>query len=321
VGLPSDQPPLLTFVTKSSTIDIAKAGISRQGVRMGEMDKAEFIKSAPMYYALAIAVAFMSVSNDGYLSEQSIKNEYSAEDGDGDHFNYLATDPLFIEGIAILAKSQIIEIVPDRFGPPLFKRDAAFDDNFIKLCQDTSSPFFKYSRLGRGGRLWLSGALLSVNHAYLSLGIKPGDFKDPLLQLEALFLDNLDETQEQIPLESSDQDWEPLPLDRTDEKLQAAIERLDETVEQLRSDNGYAATHPEEKSYVLDKLQAVTRRLKEDTQISVKYLKDYAFEPLGILIKSFGKAAIGIFAEGAKTALIEWLKREGINILEKFFGN
>ena len=44
------------------------------------MEKDDFIKIAPMYYALAIAAALKSTPDDGYLYEQAIKNEYAGEE-------------------------------------------------------------------------------------------------------------------------------------------------------------------------------------------------------------------------------------------------
>jgi hypothetical protein len=264
------------------------------------MDKAEFVKSAPMYYALAIAVALRnSPDNSDFIYEPRIRELYKLE-----------IEPLFNQAVMILLRFDMIHYAAEKFTPSLLMKSESFNAAFTLLAEDVNSPFFIYSRLRKGWRSWLEDALTSVNDSY-------HDFK---LEIEASDFDTPDQKQEQIPTETSNQQWEPIPLDRTEEKLQAAIGVLDETVEQLRSDNGYAEAHPQEKSYVLDKLRAVTKRLKEDTQISVMYLRNFAFEPLRILTKRFGKAAIGLSAGAATDALKEWLKREGINVLEKFFG-
>jgi hypothetical protein len=110
--------------------------------------------------------------------------------------------------------------------------------------------------------------------------------------------------------------WAPIPLDRNDLQQEQAAEALDRIIEELRGDNGYAATNPEEKAFVQDKLSAVARRLKEDSQISWMYLQEFAFKPLGILIKRFGGAAIGIAAATAKDAFVSWLKSKGIAFLD-----
>jgi hypothetical protein len=125
----------------------------------------------------------------------------------------------------------------------------------------------------------------------------------------------LDETTA-VENDPQEMQWEPLPLDRTDSKQQAANEALDNVVEELRQDNGYAATNPEEKAFVQDKLVAVTKRLKEDTHISWMYLREFAFKPLGIVIKRFGGAAIGIAAVAARESLVSWLKSKGISFLD-----
>jgi hypothetical protein len=272
------------------------------------MDKREFIQSAPMYYALAIAHVVRSEPRDRYLHEGDIKAAYSFQHEDQETYgNFLENQDLFNRGISILAGYKMIEIVHDKFGPRLLRQTATFEDTFTALSKDEDSPFFKYMLVSYAGRgKWVEGALMSVQDWYVTLNILSQD------------LYNIDLAQKQKNIEAPDDKWEPIPLDRSDEKLQAAIEQLDDIVEQLRSDNGYAATHPQEKTYVLDKLRAVTKRLKEDSHISVVYLSDFAVKPLTIVIKRFAKAAIGVVAEGAKAALIEWLKSKGVDLLNWF---
>jgi hypothetical protein len=266
------------------------------------MDKTEFIKQAPMYYALAIAVRLAVREDDEYVFEGELKAEYTDDPQTG---TLLWEQSLFNEGISTLAEHRMIDTLPDRFGPELFKKAASFSEQFTTMSQDRSSPFFRYALVAENSRHhWLESALISVNMSYRKLGITPQDFETP------------EQEQEQIPFESSEQEWEPIPLDRTDEKLQAAIVALDETVEQLRSDNGYAATYPEERKFVLTKLQTITKSLKEDAEISWMYVKDFALEPLGMLIKRYGLALLGGLAEVAKTAVKEWIKSKLDNLFK-----
>jgi hypothetical protein len=117
---------------------------------------------------------------------------------------------------------------------------------------------------------------------------------------------------------TDDTAWEPIPLDRADELQQKAIKALDQTIEELRGSNGYNVVNSDEKVFVHDKLAAVAKRLKDDSQISWMYLQEFAIKPLGIIIKRFGGAAIGIAAVAAKEALSTWLKSKGISLLDSF---
>jgi hypothetical protein len=279
------------------------------------IDKHKFMKLAPMYYALAIAARLQETENGEYLTGDVIVDSYSPSPMTTSSLIDIAV--LFDHGMSILRRYGMIEILPDPFGPPLVRKSANFDNQFIMLCRESNTPFVHYSLAKDGAYQWMESALRSVNSRFQVLQIENKDFaEDP--DWEQIPFDNIE--QEQITFKTPIDEWEPLPLDRTDEKLQAAIGALDETVEQLRSTNGYAATHPEERSYVLDKLQAVTRRLKEDTQISWMYLRDFALEPLGMLMKRFTNAALGMVVAAARAMLKEWLKRVGVNFLDDVFG-
>jgi hypothetical protein len=111
-------------------------------------------------------------------------------------------------------------------------------------------------------------------------------------------------------------EWQPIPIERELEVVEQLTRKLNEAIESIRSDNGYTANQPEERQFVLDGLRAVSKRIKEDTQISVMYVREYALVPLGLVIDRFGKAATGMFAEAARKAIVEWLKQYGIDILK-----
>lgn len=103
-------------------------------------------------------------------------------------------------------------------------------------------------------------------------------------------------------------EWEPIALDRENQKLQTAISRLDDTISDVRASNGYASEYQEERNYVVDSLSSAVRRLKGEATVSISYLREFAFRPLGILIRRFGKSALGILGTAAKDAIVDWLK-------------
>jgi hypothetical protein len=73
---------------------------------------------------------------------------------------------------------------------------------------------------------------------------------------------------------------------------------------------------PEERDYVLDRLSTLSKKLKEASSTSFAFVKRNGFEPLSILLKRFGPAAIGLVATAAKEALREWLRQKGITFLD-----
>jgi len=150
----------------------------------------------------------------------------------------------------------------------------------------------KYAMAGDGDQ-WLGEALLALDQQYEELQIKDEDFDD-------------------LP----DREWEPLPIDRNDPDLKAVIEKIDDTHEQVRADNGYAAHLPEERAYIMDSLGMLAKKLKEASAISRPYIRRYAIEPLSLLIRRFGQAAIGLLATAAKEAFKEWLKKRGVFFLD-----
>jgi hypothetical protein len=188
-------------------------------------------------------------------------------------------------------------VIPDDFGPSIYRTSQGYWENWSHLAEDRSSPFHKYEAVGDGAPGWLLQALQSIDQRYHELGIKPADFT-----------------------QSADDEWEPIPLDRQEPSLAEAIEALDELAEELRQENGYGASFPEEKRYVLDKLNAGRKRLKEDLEISLLYLRTFVFDPLRTLIDRFKEAGIGILAASARAALSDWLKKNGISFLDGILG-
>jgi len=241
-----------------------------------------------LYYALAVAIA---VRRKEASTQWAIREQFVGDQDSGFH-QYLENDVLLDRGIEIARYFGLITIKKDKFGPDLIRKSESYWDAWKKMLVDFDEPFNNYELATDSANDWLLSALVSVNDQYRDLKITASDFEKPNV------------------------DWEPITLDRKDEKLIAATEALEKTLEDLRSDNGYGIVHSEEKNFVFDKLTSVTKRLKEDTQISWMYLREFAFKPLVILIKRFGKAAIGVVSEAAKTALKEWLKKKGITFLD-----
>jgi hypothetical protein len=244
------------------------------------MDKDDFVRLAPSYYALAIAQA---VSGGSAQTPSSLEEAYSEKDQYEDEYSLLGVGVLLDLGIEEAARLRLIKIENDPFGPPIITQADDYWDAMEAACENEQGPFSRYRAAGDAKGTWLRSALASVNSQYARLGLKPEDF------------------------ERKSDEWEPIPLDRSEPVLVEAIEKLDETIEQLRADNGYAIENPEQKAFVLDKLRTVQRRLKEDATISYWYLKEFALKPLQILVARFGKAAIGLAAGAAKEAFRQWL--------------
>jgi hypothetical protein len=257
------------------------------------MDKREFVRLAPQYYAMAIV---RDVVNRGSpASQSSIEKEYTVEDEDGDDYPHLSSDVLFEAGLKVAIEQELVRIIRDPFGPVVIVAHEEIYENWKKLQESGDLPFRNYG-LAPDKREWLQSALVTVNNTYRTLGMESTDFE-----------------------EKAGDEWEPLPLDRNNEKVKEVLQRVDETIEQVRADNGYAVSAPEERAYVLDGLTTFRHKLDEATSISYGYIKKYGLEPLRTLSVRFGKAAIGIGAAAAKEAIIFWLKELGVKLLEMMF--
>lgn len=255
------------------------------------MNRHRFIEVAPVYYGLAIATFFQNTNSLDFAYKNTFA-EYYVTDPDRGRIEHLHNDILFKVGADYAAKEGLIEVINDDFGPVIYKASEKLGENWQRLATDKSLPFFKYDSVGNGGFRWLTAALDNVNDRYSELGIGAEDF------------------------DGLNTEWEPIPLERHDQDLAQAIARIDDVIQSVRSENGYSASFLEERNYVLDKLQSVSKRLKEDFQISYIYLREFALEPLIILVRRFHEAAIGVAATAAKEAIKEWLKRKGINFLD-----
>lgn len=257
------------------------------------MTKSEFIDSASSYYAVAIAI---SVRNTDSATIGAIRRRFTNDDQDEPYYEYLAKGALLERGIEIAQNLGLIVVIRDTFGPDIIKKAGDYFGAWDEAISNEYAPFSKFALAGDDGHDWLRRALISINTKFDELEIKDTNF-----------------------IEESRDEWSPIPLDRHDEELEQLTEAVDATIEGLRKDNGYGATYTEEKIYVLEKLSAANRRLKEDAQISWMYLKNFAVDPLVLLVRRFGGAAIGLLASSAVEALKIWLRKKGIAVLDDIF--
>lgn len=256
------------------------------------MERDRFIKAAPYYYALGVAVHFKGAFAETYVARTTIQSHLRSQPDESvdEMYHYLENDVLLNRALQLLVDSNMLEVLPDDFGPPLYSKSSGFENGWERFSADKILPFYKYNFEGVKGT-WLLAALTNVNAQYDILGITPDDFAD--LDIE----------------------WEPLPLDREEPKLQAVIETLDTAIEEIRSDNGYAASFPEERAYVLDSLSMASGRFKNGTTMSLGYLRKHALEPLKTLTVRFIGSAREIAITAAKAALIDWLKANGVKMI------
>jgi hypothetical protein len=268
------------------------------------------LERAKLYYFLAMREVLLQEGDD-FRDSSEVHQSIIQEHLD------LAGRP------SVLAKSEVlfkiclddfigagwVESIGDEFAPLYVRKSASLTDGPM-LDATFQQLYDKFEQLGDAQYEWLSSALtaavdsfkleqLNTSLADRSLGSEPRQGEDSNSFASAV-----------------DDGWSPIPLERDDPKQASALRALERAIEEIRGGNGYAATAPEEKAFVQDKLLAVTKRLKEDSQISWMYLSEFAFKPLGIIIKRFGGAAVGVAAVAAKEALVSWLKSKGISFLD-----
>ena len=210
--------------------------------------------------------------------------------------NCLAVAPLFNEALKRLQAMGMVEVLRDHFGPTHFRKGAHFDEMWEQLTTDRTSPFYKYAALTSPNH-WLIQAIHRANEVYSELLISEQDFVSP-------------------PEESQDQAWEPIPLSRDDPSLLAAIASLEKVIADVQQSNGYAASSLEERNYVLDGLRNTAHPLREAASTSYPYLKRYALEPLGLVIKRFWGTLTSVAATAARDALLAFIKQHGSKLVD-----
>lgn len=192
--------------------------------------------------------------------------------------------PTFWQAIQTLLEQGMLSSEEDEFGPTIFRRASTFNEQWNALKKSQGTP---YSRYALGGRQWIVSALENLNKALKEQKVVTVDFSKP------------------------DAEWEPLPVDRKNPNLQNATKELDKTIIAVEGDNGYSATLPEERTFVVENLREANERLKKESTISYAYLKRKVIDVLDILIRQFGKAAVGLAAQAARQAVFDWLKELG----------
>ena len=156
----------------------------------GEMDKEQFLRTAPAYYALGIV--FYAINNgEDNLEQRVIEEYYTDTDGEENTFPYFERGRIYDKAVEWLVDQKVVVCISDDFGPT-FLRFLDGSLNIIRdLEKDKASPFGKYSQ-SKNPRGWVHSALRNVEIAYRKLDIKDEDFED------------------------HEKDWIPLPLDRAD---------------------------------------------------------------------------------------------------------
>jgi hypothetical protein len=128
------------------------------------MDKAEFVREAPVFYALAIAVA-LSKGGD-VISKNEIRQQFSAmlddNDPDGGTFTFLDFELLWESGIAWLRERGMVEVKKLAFGPAVYSRGAKFSERWQDyVSTNDGSVFGTYGQI-RDNDAWLRSALDEV---------------------------------------------------------------------------------------------------------------------------------------------------------------
>lgn len=251
------------------------------------MEKAEFVKLAPLYYAMAIANVLRNAHDA--LPDYKIRGDYPDQyDSTPEPSSLLDRPLLWDKGVEWLLRCDLIAIRHDPFGPPIFNKSENFMAVWDGLCSDTTTPFYNFATSGFSGN-WLIPALHSVENHYVHLKITEEDFDNP------------------------DREWEPIRIDVEEPEARKAIEELKRVIDDVRADNGYSATYPHERDYVLDGLSSAVEKF-ETRAVSAGYVR-VALDRLSILGRRFAGSAKEALFTGAKAALIEFAKKHFGQIL------
>jgi len=164
------------------------------------MDKPEFLRQAPKYYALAV-IAYIDMYERA-ASEVDLRQHYhEVMNDDPDGYYYLSRSDIFAVAARWLRDRGLIEIVEDPFAPLIILPSSSFRDELEKLSSDRGFPLYNYL-LVRKSEAWLRSALHQIENEYRKLRIRPEDFDD------------------------LDREWEPLPIEHDDPTLKRTIEIL-----------------------------------------------------------------------------------------------
>jgi hypothetical protein len=254
------------------------------------VDKAHFIETAPLYYAIAIVQYLLE--NDTIEAASTAVRERFNDTSHPDDEPSLPFRPFFDRAVRLLVAEGLLEVLDDPFGPQMLFRTDSFHDDLNRLAENRASPFHRFRRI-KEPLPWLFSALASLEETRVELGVEAEDMA-------------IDE-------------WAPLELDRSESELIALIQSVDDTVEKVRGDNGYAASAPQERAFTLQSLVAFSTTLKEAAATSLPYIRHYAIEPLAVLGRRFARGALELTITTAKEALKAWLKKHGLDWLNELW--
>lgn len=134
------------------------------------MDKSDYIKIAPAYYALAVLLAFDRVKKI-HLTEFGILEVYKAPEEDQDYGTYYMSNAALLKvALRVLGEQGIIVIVDDPFGPPIYKRGETFDAYLQNQATDPQTLYSK-ARLSGDAYSWITSALRNVDSKFAELEV------------------------------------------------------------------------------------------------------------------------------------------------------
>jgi hypothetical protein len=246
---------------------------------LGPMDNEHLIRSAPVWYAVAIS-SYLYQKFGKLVSLDNIIQEYKPFSAANSLslYKHKTVRFLFDAGLDWMIEKGMITIHKEDFGKPHISTTRDFRSILNNLRADKESPFYTHDK-SIDGDSWLKGALREISDQVSALEITKED------------------------LETPERAWAPLPLERANPAVENAISALDKAIDEIRKSNGYAAEYPIERSYILESLDSISIKLKNSTPVSVSLVEKFGLEPLARIIRRFGNTAIGVLANTAKTAL------------------
>ncbi|QUS39047.1 hypothetical protein RPMA_09540 [Tardiphaga alba] len=261
------------------------------------MNRDKFIAEAPYYYALGMAWCFWKLGHQGFVDALAVAENLGEAQGK----KFLdPKSPLFAVAANILVESSLLQVVDDPFAPTVFR---ARKEAGVWLKNDSPKvhPLFEKFNLGLND-IWLRQALWSVNSYAVENNITDFD-----LLAFAPGSTNID-----VP--------EPIPIDRDTEEYKAMESAIDEAIEKIEADNVFAISAPAERKIALDGLKSFRETISTEAQISWMYVKTFALTPLSEAAKKAGDGALNLVLQGAKSAVLEWIKKNAGDMLKGILG-
>jgi len=258
------------------------------------MEKSEFLREAPKYYALAI-IRQLEASG-GALSGAVIRGAFEVPNPTSqfnlsdDKYPLLGNDILWEKAIEWLCMHDVIAVRRGAFGPPLFSRSPYFFKK-IETLQQSEESFANYQLAD--SIEWLIDALWDIDSELVDIRISIEDYDK---------------------LGGDTDEWQPIRIASGDTSVREVTAKLEQAVESIRQDNGYAATFPDERDFVVGGLKQTVEKLKGDT-IAPGFLRD-ALSKLTLVANRFKGAALEAVALGAREAIVEFVKQQGGTLLK-----